>query len=143
LAVVMTMGVRLREGHPNRCQVGGQFGHTQGYVQCSRHTLCAPAVAYEPIAGSGALWVQKFLLPTDQLAIADFSSLSADDFASKTLWFAELAGNDTRYSNIVAFYAEARWKSEQPPLVVELDAQAVVAPHCIPSNCCRTKDAIS
>jgi hypothetical protein len=49
------------------------------------------AVAYAPIAGSGALWVQKFLLPTDQLAIADFNSLSADDFASKTLWFAELA----------------------------------------------------
>jgi len=102
------------------------------------------AVGREPISGSGQLWVQQFLLPTDQLAIADFSSLSADDFASKAFWFAELAGNagvavqlcfsqllgslvqqrfdgmrvpgvrgsnETRYSNIVVFRAEARWKS--------------------------------
>ena len=102
-----------------------------------------PAIAKEPITGSGPLWVQRFVLPTDQLVIADFSSLRADDFASKVFWFAELAGNDgvavqfsfsqlvaasvgqhfdgmrvpgvrgsndTRYSNIVVFRAEARWK---------------------------------
>ena len=101
------------------------------------------AIANEPIAGSGPLWVQSFVLPTDQLVIADFSSLRADDFVGKVFWFAELAGNDdvavqlcfsqliaslvgqhfdgmrvpgvrgthdTRYSNIVVFRAEARWK---------------------------------
>lgn len=101
------------------------------------------AIANEPIAGGGQLWVQRFLLPTDRLAIPDFSSLRADDFASKAFWFAELAGNDgvavkrcfsqlvaslvrkqfdgmrvpgvrgsndTSYSNVVVFCAEARWK---------------------------------
>jgi hypothetical protein len=52
------------------------------------------AIANEPIADSGTLWVQRFVLPADQLVIADFGSLRADDFASKAFWFAELAGND-------------------------------------------------
>ena len=51
------------------------------------------SVAREPIAGDGPLWIQWFILPTNRLVIADFSSLRADDFASKVFWFAELAGN--------------------------------------------------
>jgi len=51
------------------------------------------AVLEEPIAGDGPLWIQRFVVRTDQLLIADFSSLRTDDFVSKVFWFAELAGN--------------------------------------------------
>jgi hypothetical protein len=101
------------------------------------------AIVEEPIAGTGPLWIQRFVLPIDRLVMADFSSLRADDFISKALWFAELAGNndvavqlcfsqliaslvaqhfdgmrvpgvrgnkDSRYSNVVVFRAESRWR---------------------------------
>lgn len=51
------------------------------------------AVLEEPITGTGPLWIQRFVLPADQLAIADFSSVRGDDFLSKVFLFAELAGN--------------------------------------------------
>jgi hypothetical protein len=119
------------------------------------------AIANEPIAGDGPLWVQSFVLAADQLVIADFSLLGVDDFASKTFWFAELAGNDgvpvefsfsqliaslvaqhfdgmrvpgvrgnqdTRYSNVVIFRAETRWKQwlvdGSPPTKVTPDGFA-------------------
>jgi hypothetical protein len=64
-------------------------------------------VVREPIGGDGQLWIQRFVLPLDGLAIADFSSLRADDFASKVFWFAELAGIEgvahrIRFSQLVA-----------------------------------------
>jgi hypothetical protein len=77
-------------------------------------------LARESIAGDGPLWSQPFILPTYKLAIADFSSLGADDFASKVFWFAELAGNEgvaqhLRFSQLVASLVGQRFDGMRIP----------------------------
>ena len=77
-------------------------------------------IAREPIAGDGPLWIQWFVLPTEKLAIADFSSLRADDFASKVFWFAELAGNEgvahrLHFSQLVASLVGKRFDGMRIP----------------------------
>lgn len=77
-------------------------------------------LAREPIAGDGPLWIQRFVLPTERLSIADFSSLHADGFASKVFWFAELAGNEDvvqrlHFSQLVASLVRQKFDGMRIP----------------------------
>ena len=49
-------------------------------------------VIREPISGPGPLWVQRFMLPTDILQIADLRPGGDDEFVNQVCWFAEHAG---------------------------------------------------
>lgn len=49
-------------------------------------------VMREPIDGTGPLWLQRFLLPTGALEIADLRPGRADEFVDQVFWFAEHAG---------------------------------------------------
>ena len=49
-------------------------------------------VMQEPISGTGPLWVQRFMLPTDTLEIADLRPGRAEEFVNQVFWFAEHAG---------------------------------------------------
>lgn len=54
----------------------------------------------EPIGGTGALWLQRFLLPTSDLTIADLRPGRADEFVDQVFWFAEHAGEAPNHCSL-------------------------------------------
>ena len=58
-------------------------------------------VMREPIKEPGPLWIQRFMLPTGDLVIADLRPGRAGEFVDEVFWFAEHAGEDPIHCGLV------------------------------------------
>ena len=91
-------------------------------------------VARESIAGSGPLWVQKFIVPTSILRIADLRVGCTDDLLNQVFWLAEHAGE-------APVYPGYRFSQRVASLVAER-FDGMMVPGVRGDRCCRYANVI-
>jgi len=79
------------------------------------------------LSGEGRLFVQEFILPTNEIRIADLRQLDPNGFLAATMWHAEMAGQGeyptVRFSQVVATIVNKRFDGMAVPGVHGDDSQ--------------------